>query len=264
MYFLAASIAQFFLLNFALTTRMLQFGYNIQTVNYVLWYCKFRFYLSFVLNAISRYYIILASIDRYFVSSLNANHRRWSSKKIALRLIIINTILWPLIYAHIFVFYELQSGQCLPGNDVHSIFLSIYAAILPLSLTLIFGLFTFKNLHKIKRLINPILLNDTPQSNRRIRLTKKEIQLCKIIINQALLFIILNIMNPCYLLYQAFTMHMTKSPLRQLIELSFYNTTYVFILLESALTFFIYILSSSVFRREFIRLIRTKFLRHRA
>lgn len=185
-------------------------------------------------------------------------------KKYSLRLIIINTILWPLIYAHIFVFDELRSGQCLPGNDVHSIFLSIYAAILPLSLTLIFGLFTFKNLHKIKRLINPILLNDTPQSNRRIRLTKKEIQLCKIIINQALLFIILNIMNPCYLLYQAFTMHMTKSPLRQLIELSFYNTTYVFILLESALTFFIYILSSSVFRREFIRLIRTKFLRHRA
>lgn len=262
MYFLAASIIQFFSYNFALITRMLHFGYNIQTVNRVLWFCKFRFYFSIVLATVARYHIILAYIDRYFTSSLNENHRRWISKTIALRLIIINTILWPLMSVHILIFYKIENGQCSPGNNIYNVFFSIYIAIdtgiLPLSLTLVFGLLTFKNLRQIKQSINS---KKAFQSSRKTRLSKKEIQFCRIIINDALLFITFNIMNPCYLLYQAFTLSVKKSPLRQLIELTFHNTTYVFILLGSSLTFSVYILSSSLFRQEFIKLIRTKFIR---
>jgi hypothetical protein len=154
MYFLATSATQIFAFNFAFMTRMLQFGYNIQTVNHVLWFCKFRFYVAFVLVAISRYHIILASIDRYFASSLNVNYRRWSSKKNALTLIIINTILWPIMYSHVPIFYEIQNGQCTPRHNGYSYFIGIYIAIdsgiLPLSLILIFGLLTLRNLHQVK------------------------------------------------------------------------------------------------------------------
>lgn len=269
MYFLATSSTQLLAFNFAFMTRILQFCYNIQTVNHVLWLCKLRFYFAFVLVAISRYDIILASIDRYFTSSLNVNYRRWSSKKNALTLIIINTIFWPIMYVHIPIFYEIQNGECTPRNDGYSYFFGIYIAIdsgiLPLSLILTFGLLTLRNLHQVKQTINPKVMANTYRTFRMMRLSKKEIQLCRVVINEAFLFLIFNIISPCYLLYRAFTMHVIKSPLRRLIELSFYNILYVFILLELALTFFIYILSSTLFRREFIKLIKKikrKFVRH--
>jgi hypothetical protein len=79
MYFIASSGSQLFTFNFALLTRMLQFGYNVQAANIFLWFCKIRYYLFYISAAVPRYNIILASIDRYFVSSRDALRRQWSS-----------------------------------------------------------------------------------------------------------------------------------------------------------------------------------------
>jgi hypothetical protein len=137
-----------------------------------------------------------------------------------------------LAYAHIFLF-----AMNFRVVNVYLKMMFIISFLLFMSSLIV--VFSLCLSHLFSTCLHPTSLNDTSQSNRRIRLTKKEIWICRIIINEALLFIILNIINPYHLLYQTFTMYMTKSPLRQLIELSFYNTTYVFILLESALTCFI-------------------------
>ncbi|UJR16615.1 hypothetical protein I4U23_003515 [Adineta vaga] len=266
MYFLASSCSQLLAFNFALLSRMLQFGYNIQTINMNLWFCKIRFYLFYVLIANSRYNIIMASIDRFFSSSRDALRRRWSSCKIALRVIISNAIFWNLMYIQVLVFYEIKNNICQPQSGLYGIFFSIYitidSGILPILLMLIFGLLTANNVGHTNRRIEPGTTgNNNGQSIRHGKKSKTDGQLQKMLINQIILFIFLNIPNPCYLIYQSITMHIPKSPVRLQMELFINNMTFVPLYLGFALTFINFMISSKMFRREFFSLLQVKILR---
>ena len=266
MYLLASSASQFVTFNFVLLTRMLQFGYNVQAVNTLLWFCKIRYYLFYTFVAIPRYFIILASIDRYFSSSSEVYMRRWSSSKIAMRLIIGNVCFWCLIYIQVLIFYEIENGECSYINGVYGIFFSIYisveSGILPPAIMLIFGLLTIHNIRQIGRKTRPLGVVDVVRSAQPNRISRKDLQFSKMLINQIFLWLILNMMNPCYLLYHTMTINVMKSPLRVVIELFINNMTYFLIDLGFSLTFFVYTLSSSLFRRELSQLIRRK-LSHR-
>ncbi|CAF1089011.1 unnamed protein product [Adineta ricciae] len=258
MFFLSASVSQFFTYNFALFTRMLHFGYAILTLNSNLWYCKLRFYLFYIFVAVPRYYIILASIDRYFASSDIALRRRWSSQKIALRLIFANVIFWSVIYTQIIVFYEIGSGICTFRSGHYAIFFTIYIAfdsgVLPILLMLIFGLLTVRNVRQTKARIS----TNVGQSSR---MSKKDVQLHRMLANQIILFVILNMPNPIYLIYSSFTVNMSKSALQSAAETFVSNMTYLLIYLGFSLTFTNFMISSDIFRREFAQILRTKILR---
>ncbi|CAF1164332.1 unnamed protein product [Adineta steineri] len=262
LYFIASSFSQLLAFNFALLYRMLQYGYNVNIINVELWFCKVRFYLFYVFIANSRYNIIIASIDRYFSSSRNALRRQWSSSKIALRVIICNAIFWSLMYIQVIVVYEISNNTCQPQSGVYGIFFSIYitidSGILPTFLMLIFGLLTAKNVRQSGRRIVPTIQNS---NDRSVRISKKDIQLQKMLVNQIILFIVLNIPNPCYLVYHSFTINTIESPARLTIEAFINNMTYVPLYLDYALTFFNCAISSKIFRRQFLNFIQTKILR---
>jgi hypothetical protein len=264
MYFIASNISQFFTFNFALFTRMLQYGYAVQAINIFRWYCKIRYYLFYIFVANSRYNIIMASMDRWFASSRDAVRRQWSSPKIALRFIIGNFILWFLIYLQVIIFYTINSGSCQPQpgtyRTVFSIYLAIDSGILPTSLMLVFGLLIAKNVHQTKRRIAATTAINEGQPVYVNRMSRKDMQLQKMLGNQILLFIILNIPNPCYLIYRVFTADTLKSPLRLTIEVFVENMTYVLIYLGFSLTFANFAVSSDMFRREFQQFIQTKIL----
>ncbi|CAF0796000.1 unnamed protein product [Adineta steineri] len=265
MYFLASSVAQFFTFNFALLTRMLQYGYGINAISIDLWFCKARFYFFYVFVAVPRYYIIMASIDRYFASSRSARRRQWSSTKIAVRLIIGNIILWCIIYTQVLVFYDISSGSCSYGSGAYGVFFSIYisidSGILPLLLMLIFGLLTVRNIHKTKKRVDAAPTTDTGRSKKSGKMSKKDVQLHRMLANQIILFIILNLPNPCYLVYRSLTITLVKSPFRKATETFLSNMTYVLIYLGFSLTFANFFVSSDMYRREFFQVIRTKVLR---
>jgi hypothetical protein len=264
MYFIASNISQFFTFNFALFTRMIQYGYDVQAINIFPWYCKIRYYLFYIFVANSRYNIIMASMDRWFASSRDALRRQWSSPKIALRFIIGNFILWFLIYLQVIIFYTINNGSCQPQPGTYrtafSIYLAIDSGILPTSLMLVFGLLVVKNVHQTKRRIGATTAINEDQPVYANRMSRKDMQLQKMLGNQILLFIILNIPNPCYLIYRLFTAQTSKSPLRLVIEVFIENMTYVLIYLGFSLTFANFAVSSDMFRREFQQFIQTKIL----
>ncbi|CAF3526131.1 unnamed protein product [Rotaria sp. Silwood1] len=265
MYLLASSASQFLTFNFALLTRILYMGYNMQAVNTLLWYCKFRYYFFYIFVAIPRYYIILASIDRFFASCSDIYWRRWSSSKVAMRLIISNFLFWCLIYIHVLVFYEIQNNNCSFRNGVYAIFFSVYlsieSGILPPLIMFIFEFLTLKNIRNSKRRTRPLTIVNVSQTEQLTRLSRRDLHFSKMLLYQICLWIILNIPNPCYLLYQTITIYDTKSLLRLTIESFISNMSYFLIYIEFSLTFFVYILSSSLFRRELNQLIRKKLLR---
>ncbi|CAF1654258.1 unnamed protein product [Adineta ricciae] len=235
---------------------MLHYGYDIRTLNYNLWYCKIRFYLFYIFVAVPRYYVILASIDRYFASSRNALRRRWSSPKTTLRLIIGNALFWSIIYIQVLVFYETSTGTCNYRSGGYGIFFSIYIAIdsgiLPLLLMLIFGLLTVRNIHKTKMRI---------VGGQRSRISKKDLQLHRMLANQIILFLILNLPNPCFLVYHSITLQLARSSFRHATEIFMGNMTYLFVYLGFSLTFTNFLVSSEIFRRELVHLFQTKMLR---
>ncbi|CAF1033204.1 unnamed protein product [Adineta steineri] len=265
MYFIASSVAQFFTFNFALLTRMLQYGYDVNAINVYLYYCKIRFYLFYVFVAVPRYYIIMASIDRYFASSRSALRRQYSSPKIALRLIIGTVVFWCIIYIQIIIFYEINNSSCSYRPGSYGIFFSVYIAIdsgmLPLLLMLIFGLLTVRNIHLTKKRVDAAPTTNAGQAKKDGKMSKKDVQLHRMLANQIILFIILNLPNPVYLIYSSVTINVAKSPFRKATETFVSNMTYVLIYFGFSLTFANFFVSSDMFRREFFQVIRTKILR---
>ncbi|CAF1246137.1 unnamed protein product [Adineta ricciae] len=265
MYFLASSFAQFFTYNFALFIRMLQYGYNVNIANNLLWFCKLRYYLFYICTANSRYNIIMASIDRYFASSRNARRRQWSSSKVAYRIIISMVIFWCIIYIQVFIFYRIEDQVCRYQNGAYATYFSIYISIdsglLPILLMLIFGLLTVRNIHETKRRVVPATERNNDRSCENNKLSRKDAQLYKMLANQIIIFVIFNFPNPCFLLYQSSTMYIVKSTLHATIEVFVSNMTYVLIYLGFSLTFINFALSSEIFRRELRRLVRTNILR---
>ncbi|UJR17457.1 hypothetical protein I4U23_004352 [Adineta vaga] len=62
-------------------------------------------------------------MDRFFISSRNALRRQWSSSKIAFRPIVINAIVWLLIYVQVLVFFDLlhHDGKWIDSNLFHDV-----------------------------------------------------------------------------------------------------------------------------------------------
>ena len=263
-YFIAASVWQFFTFNFALFTRMLQYGYDVQAINIFPWYCKFRYYFFYIFVANSRYNIIWASVDRYFASSRDALIRQWSSPKIAFRIIIGSAVLWFVLYSQVLVFYKIINGSCQYQQGTYGEFFSIYisidSGILPISLMLIFGLLIVRNVHQTKHRIGATTAINENGSAPTRKMSRKDAQLQKMLANQIVAFVILNLLNPCFLLYQSFTVDTVKSPLLSTVDTFISNMTYVLVYLGFALTFPNFVLTSEMFRREFRQFFQTKLL----
>ncbi|CAF0716341.1 unnamed protein product [Adineta steineri] len=204
----------------------------------------------------------MASIDRYFASSRSTLRRQWSSAKIARRLIIGNVIFWCVTYIQVIIFYNISTGTCWYQSGAYGVFFSIYIAIesgiLPLLLLFIFGLLTANNVHKTRHQIEPIGAAHGGRHIQSSKTSKKDAQLHKMLANQILVFIILNMPNPCFLVYRAFTLNTSKSVLRSTTEEFAGNMTYALIYLGFSLTFINFIISSDMFRKEFLQLIRIK------
>lgn len=274
-YFLASNISQLLMYNFSLLTRILFQGFNIKTMHYEIWYCKFRFYFFYVLLAITRYNTILASMDRYFASCRDVNYRRWSSTKVAIRFIIGNIIFWCLIYIHIIIFYEIYPNNCAPRKGLYEMIFGIYIVIddgiLPIIFLIIFGLLTYRNIQTIKQRVRPMTITTatttlmTNQSNQmNMRILRKDSQFIKMLLNQIILYVLLNLFNPCFLLYQSITINFPKSSVHVEIESLLSNLSYFLIYIGFSLTFFLNILSSSLFRNEFKKFIQIKIFHHRS
>jgi hypothetical protein len=167
------------------------------------------------------------------------------------------------MHIQVLIFYGIYNGSCQPQPGVYGMFFSIYisidSGILPLSLMTIFGLLTINNIRQTRRHIRP----NVDASVRIVRMSRKDAQLHKMLANQIILFLILNIFNPCDLIYHSLTFYTIKSSLRRTVELFINNITYMLVYLGFSLTCVNFIISSDMFRREFLQFIQTKIFHRR-
>ncbi|CAF1115089.1 unnamed protein product [Adineta steineri] len=243
---------------------MIQYGYNVPVNAVPEWFCKVRYYIFYVAAANARYNMMFAAADRYFCSCRNALRRQWSSPKIAVRLMIIDAIVWLLFYIQVLVFSGLQNGKCrIPVVSImtyFSFYITVENGFFPILPLLFFGILTIRNIHQTTRRTRATEPVKGSQPVQNDRVSKKETQLHKMLANQVIIYLVLNVPYPVYTVYRTFIGVSSFTGSRALIDTLINNTLYDLVYLGYALQFPIFILTSDIFRRELRQIIQTKII----
>ncbi|CAF0788660.1 unnamed protein product [Adineta steineri] len=286
--FLISSISNLIAILSEITTRMLS-SWTIDPTDALDWLCKLHGFLTFNARTIAYWLITLATIDRWFLSSLNVNTRQWSTSRNAQRSTIIILILSSLLYVDIFYCYESnllnaplpcysKNTFCLLIIDVSALVMSV---LLPILFMIIFGVMTILNIRRSKCRVRPvpafIIGNNTIQykipligkqytHHNTIQKKKTDGQLFKMLSIQVILLTFFTLPLILEKIYSIF-IRPQKSPIETAIDTIIYKIALLLNYLTNGMPFYIYTLfGESIFRKELFHLLtlfRQKFECHR-
>ncbi|CAF1511630.1 unnamed protein product [Adineta ricciae] len=176
-YFRCVNLSNLIYIYSSVLMFVLAIGYNIDLSTHSLIGCRFIYYCTILFDTLGAFYLILASIDRFIVTSPNALTRQRSTYRLAFLCILIGTLFWMLFHIHMFIFINLQ--EVLPGyfvcyfqSELYRNLLFYYGTIIkgilmPL-LLIVFGILTWKNLRIVHRnRVIPIRTGNTNLSGDR-------------------------------------------------------------------------------------------------
>ena len=179
-YFLVCAVFEFFSITFCLISSFssILFGSNLTTTNRM--YCKIRAYLVYAIPLASTYLVLLASFDRFMLSSTIARCRSFSHIKIARRVAVVMILFAFISCIHVPIGYDIRP-RCspLPGSfsKFDGWFVIIWLGTIPHLLMLIFGCFTFLNIHRTRRRVRAIdhFITSVGHTHRRDQKTNNQL-----------------------------------------------------------------------------------------
>ena len=261
-FFVAASFANIIVLIYYLIPTIYSTYNSPALENIDIFYCKIRLYLRNILLVTSRTYLAFACAAYYAQTSRSIRVRQLFQQKRTLKIVFIVPCIWLIIPIHIPIFTYIQNGKCQMWLSAaalyHSIYICFVAAILPTSLMAIFNLLAYKNLQKMLRNIHPNMTHEELLNSQieRIRLSKNDRQLSKMLFIQIIVYMIFTITYPIQTVYNAIIaiIGKTRSTERIAIENFTLFLTQAFLLnFYSATSFFIF-LTSTAFRKSLRKL----------
>ncbi|CAF3855328.1 unnamed protein product [Adineta steineri] len=207
--------------------------------------CKTRLYISHTLGLFIRFCLVFACADRFFVTRPNVRIRSLSSIPLAIKFILIMCVICSLIAIHLPILMDIRGGVCgMFGiyKFIYAIYQTSVIGIIPPVLMSIFSVLTIRSLRERHR--------DNP-----VRTRQRDRCLTRMVFAEIIASISVSIPYSSNLIYTAFTYYVVnKSPLR--VEIESFITFFVLFLvyLISVIPFYLYILTSKTFRKEFISL----------
>jgi hypothetical protein len=237
-------------------------GYDPVQTNRII--CKIRQYLVSLTLVYLRHFLCVISINQVLVISSEVGYQRMNSMKTIKRVTIGSLIFWAVIIVHSPIFYDVRDGiSCLPLSGPYTTFVSIYNLMIPIVLPVtIIGICSYITIKKVRQVVlrvaplGSLNTNTILEIQQRQRL-RKEIQMTPLILIQAFGYIVLNIPNTIYTFYYLATMNnLSKSPDRLSIESFISWLCQMLLAVYCTLTIFLYITTSSSFRRQFFYLLR--------
>lgn len=206
-----------------------------------------------------RWLLVMACIDRCFSCSTNARIRRFSSIRMASRIIIILLIIWMIFPIHVLIFSDIQPPgniQCsITNTDVslyHRFYTIIMGGALPTLISFLSSLFIWKHFQeRRKRRLITISNNETDRKKKT-----RDQQISFMLLVQVIIFLISTIPFMSYNTYDTLTRNVTnKLADRKAIE-SFVKTLTELLVYLIALSFYSNTLVSRAFRKELITLFK--------
>lgn len=211
--------------------------------------CKLHYYILFTIPHQANIMLVLASFDRYFSSSKSRQLHLKSSLRIARISILIGSLIPTLYMSPMLIIYSFDSisNKCLPQSNLviliyTSAQLTIFYLITPL-IMFILGLLTIRNIRRPSTGCQPVV------SSWRTR--RREGELTRMLILQFTVHLILIL--PFGIIYGLnFFVPSTRTPMIRAIR-------FVFVLWQQCdyfVSFFLYVLSGNIYRRELIRILK--------
>jgi hypothetical protein len=167
-YLIIMSFVNIFILLTGLLSRITISGFSIDWTQTSPFYCKFRVYINQLSILLSLTCICLATIDQFFSTHCSIHAYRGNNIRLARFLIIIFIFIWILhgipylIYYNLIISPKTSIGACSITSSIfqqYTIygFLLIWSGILPLLITIIFGLLSYYNISQIAHRRLPII-----------------------------------------------------------------------------------------------------------
>jgi hypothetical protein len=159
-YLLVQGINNVFFILINLTSRIVSAGFGIDATSTSVFWCKARYFFIgfFSLNSFSC--ACLATIDQFFVTSQNVRLRQLSKIQWAHRIVLILVIFWFVVAVVTnFGFFDISTiiAACVPINTAYALFFSIAILVLlaavPISVIVVFGSLTYRNIRRTAALI---------------------------------------------------------------------------------------------------------------
>jgi magnesium-transporting ATPase (P-type) len=253
-YFLASTIANYFVIYFILPSRILSDGYNIDPGHYNLFYCKLRFYTYFTAKSLSSWFIVLACFDRKMSSSENVHRRAFARFTVSRWMIFGTTIIGLLFYAHVLVYYEIgPDGNCDARAGAYrlfndSVYLVGYSLVPPL-LMLIFGIWTIGNTRRLRRIAPKVSRRITPLNNR-------DRALMLMLFLQVILITVTALPHAIQKLYSTLTLDTPKDDFVKAADNVFIVVVRAISFFNHSCTFYILTLSGKMFREELYKIMK--------
>jgi hypothetical protein len=251
-YFLALASKNLFYSSILFINRLLSGGYQINLSNHSIVLCKIITYIGTLSSFLAPYFIVCASIHRYCTTSTNALLRRFSNVRIAKWMVFTIVAVFSLFFIHILVFTVITQDRgfncAVQANTIYSqvyIITQVFLfAVIPPSLMMLFGFMTIQNPQRTN--VVPVVAS---------RYNRTEQQLARMLFVQVVVQIVLTLpVSVTYLI------SVIPNTIRTTSIFSFTSTICtVFFYCSYITSFFLYLLSGRMYRKELIRLVYTLF-----
>ncbi|CAF1255851.1 unnamed protein product [Adineta ricciae] len=258
-YFFASTITGLLVVIEYLLIRALQLGYSIDLMSTSIVVCKILAFSFIPIRTLPSWFIALACLDRYLCSSTSTNLRQWCNTRNATRIIWIVVLFMGVINSHMFGFYTIiqaeQICDATPTSYVlfYGIWNLIIWTVIPIPCMIIFTLLTVRNIHRAK---NRIGTDDTQNDRQHIQ-WKKERQLIRMTIGQAFLLGLPSAVNSITHLYIAPAgIIMANNDIEEATITNAYHIIGFVSLFGPSMSFYLFTLSSKLFRKQLILLFR--------
>ena len=246
LYLLGMSLCNLLCLDIGIIPLIFALDHSDITVE-SLFACRFQFYLRHSSFQLMRTFKVLACFDRYALSTENPFLRSFAQPRVAHRSLLCVTFFWLLLVIFFSVIRSIENGSCGISNRIYSLIYTIYylifAGLLPPVLIL---LLTFLVLHQLKKVRQRV----QPRSSNR----RRDRDLLRMVFIEVTVYVINTTPFSLFLVYRLISDQTKKSRDRQQLE-SFVNYLSQSFLMyfNTALPFYIYLFSSSSFRKQFQR-----------
>ena len=268
--FISSSITGLIAILSGVPSRIL-YGRNLDLSETIQWLCKCRVFLLYTFRSVTFWLIMLATIDRWLVSSPNVRFRRLSSIKNVFRTIFSIVLLTMILHGHLFYCFEANLShtplKCFNNNSVcrliTDLIFAIISIVLPLILTLIFGWMTIRNIRlsqiRIDMVIGTGSNNNTLSTRNKQRQFKRtDRHLFLMLFIQVILFACLTLPLSIEKLHATLTINIVKSKLRSKVEDFIYQVTLLLVNIVAGMQFYINIFTGGrIFRKAFLNLFQS-------
>jgi hypothetical protein len=252
-YFIAYNLTSLILMFDSLFSSVISHILNFNLYSYNVPYCKLYLYGAILFPTLSRYYLVLTSVDRIFVTSSNAVTRQRSTHRLAYWSIAGGTLFISLYYIHLLVLvdiYELYPGYSVcyyrPGNYAAFVNYSnlVVTGFIPWLLLSVFAVLTLRNLHQVR--IQP--LNAVPAATNSRQ--SKDRQFAVMLLAEIIIFFLSSAATLIFSIYLQITQYQTKNDQQRAVENFLQNLFYLFSFVPGATTFYVNLAVSKAFRQK--------------